>query len=153
LFDDLDTELWSLLAVLGRRFGNRSPFTFDALIKLLLEAKLIPPLPGVVRTDQGIEISFDVVAEAYEAARGFIRFLGSFFESLWMFIAHPDKLIDAVGQLAKMSLTVQLAMIGHEESTKLIAQALSALGEQALYALQGAAVTGMGPAIERRVKW
>jgi hypothetical protein len=57
------------------------------------------------------------------------------------------------GQLAKMSLTVQLASIGHMESIKAIQEALAGIAEPALYALKGAAVTGMGPAIERRVKW
>src|SRR5262245_47502702 len=153
LFDDLDSELWSLLITLGKRFGDKSPLSFDSLLKWLLEAKLIQPVPGVRITDKGIEISLDAIAEAYEAARSFIRFIGNFFESLWMFIAHPEKVVDAVGQLAKMNLTVQLASIGHLESIKAIQQALAAIAEQALYALKGAAVTGMGPAIERRIKW
>lgn len=153
LFDDLDSELWSLLIALGKRFGDKSPLSFDSLMKWLLEAKLIQPVPGVRITDKGVEISLDAVAEAYEAARSFIRFIGNFFESIWMFIAHPEKVVDAVGQLAKMSLTVQLASIGHIESIKAIQQALAGIAAQALYALKGAAVTGMGPAIERRVKW
>jgi tetratricopeptide (TPR) repeat protein len=153
LFDDLDSELWSLLIALGKRFGDKSSLSFDTLMKWLLEAKLIPAVSDIRITDKGIEISLEAVAEAYEAARSFIRFIGNFFESLWMFVAHPDKLIDAVGQLAKMSLTVQLAQLGHIESIKAIQKALSAIAEQALYALKGAAVTGMGPAIERRVKW
>lgn len=153
LFDDLDSELWSLLITLGRHFGDKAPISFDSLIKWLLEAKLIQPVPGVRITDKGIEISLDAVAEAYEAARSFIRFIGNFFESIWMFIAHPEKVVDAVGQLVKMTLTVQLASLGHTDSIKAVQQALGAIAEQALYALKGAAVTGMGPAIERRVKW
>jgi hypothetical protein len=153
LFDDLDGELWSLLIALGRRFGDKSPLGFDSLLKWLLEAKLIQLVPGVRITVKGVEISLDAVAEAYEAARSFIRFIGNFFESIWMFIAHPEKVVDAVGQLAKMSLTVQLASLGHAESIKAVQQALAAIAEQALYALKGAAVTGMGPAIERRVRW
>jgi hypothetical protein len=153
LFDDLDSELWSLLIALGKRFGDKSPLSFDSLTKWLLEAKLIQPVPGVRITDKGIEISLDAIAEAYEAARSFIRFIGNFFESLWMFIAHPEKVVDAVGQLVKMSLTVQLASVGHIESIKAVQQALAGIAEQALYALKGAAVTGMGPAVERRVRW
>ena len=153
LFDDLDNELWSLLITFGKRFGDKTPLSFDLLTKWLLEAKLIQPVPGIRNTDKGIEFSLDVVAEAYEAARSFIRFIGNFFESLWMFVAHPDKLIDAVGQLAKMSLTVQLAQIGHVESLKAIQQAIAGIAEQALYALKGAAVVGIGANIERRIKW
>jgi hypothetical protein len=153
LFDDLDSELWSLLIALGRRFGDKSPVSFGSLMKWLLEAKLIEPVPGVRITDKGVEISLDAVAEAYEAARSFIRFIGNFFESLWMFVAHPEKVVDAVGQLAKMSLTMQLASLGHTESIKSVEQALAGIAEEALYALKGAAVIGMGPAIERRVKW
>jgi hypothetical protein len=70
-----------------------------------------------------------------------------------MFIAHPEKLIDAVGQLAKMSLTMQLASVGHVESIKATQQALAGIAEQVLYALKGAAVTDRGPTIEHRVKW
>lgn len=153
LFDDLDSELWSLLIALGKRFGGKAPLSFDSLTKWLLEANLIKPVPGVRITDKGVEISLEAVAEAYELARSFVRFIENFFESLWMFIAHPEKIVDAVGQLAKMSLTVQLASLGHIESIKAIQQALAAIAEQALYALKGAAVTGMGPAIERRVRW
>jgi hypothetical protein len=153
LFDDLDSELWSLLIALGARFGDKSPLSFDSLMKWLLEAKLIQPVPGVRITDKGIEISLDAVAETYEAARSFVRFVGSSLESLWMLVSHPEKVVDAVGQLAKMSLTVQLASVGHVESIKAIQQALSAIADQALQALKGAAVTGMGPAIERRIKW
>src|SRR5262249_53049834 len=153
LFDDLDDELWSLLAVLGRRFGDPKQFSFKQLIDLLLQAKLITILPGVRLTDKGAEISLDVIAEAYEAARSFIRFIGGFFESLLMFIAHPQKIVDGVGQLAKMIVTVQLAQVGDQEAIKDIEKALAAIGDQVLWALKGVAVTGMGAAVERRVKW
>jgi hypothetical protein len=153
LFDDLDSELWSLLVTLGRRFGDPGPFGFGQLIKLLLEAKLISPIPGIRLTDKGAEISLDVIAETYEAARSFIRFIGGFFESLLMFITHPQKIVDGLGQLAKMALTVQLAQLGDEESIKEINDALAGIGAQVLYALKGVAVTGMGAAVERRVKW
>src|SRR5262249_39239151 len=159
LFDDLDSELWSLLTTIGRRFGNKSPFSFDELRRMLLGFKLIQLAPGIRLTDKGPEISFDAVAEAYEAGRSFIRFIGNFFESLWMFITRPDKLVDAVGQLAKMSLTTQLAMMGHEESIKTMMQALAGIGQQVLYALRGAealkvaGVEDIGPTIERRIKW
>jgi hypothetical protein len=47
LFDDLDSELWSLLIALGERFGDKSPLSLDSLMKWLLEAKLIQPVPGI----------------------------------------------------------------------------------------------------------
>src|SRR5262249_1461777 len=150
LFDDLDDELWSLLAVLGRRFGDPKQFSFKQLIDLLLQAKLITILPGVRLTDKGAEISLDVIAEAYEAARSFIRFIGGFFESLLMFIAHPQKIVDGVGQLAKMIVTVQLAQVGDQEAIKEIEKALGAIGEQGLWALKSGAVTRMGAARRRR---
>src|SRR6266436_4397375 len=61
LFDDLDSELWSLLIALGQRFGDKSPLSFDSLVKWLLEAKLIQPVPGIRITDKGVEISLEVV--------------------------------------------------------------------------------------------
>jgi hypothetical protein len=153
LFDDLDSELWSLLVTLGERFGDNSPLSLTQLTHLLLEAKLISLAPGIRLTDKGLEFSFELVDEAYEAARGFVRFLGGAVEGVWMLISHPDKVIEGIDQLVRMSVTVELARWGDPEAQKTVARALAAVGRQVLFGLKGAAVTGAGPVVERRVKW
>jgi hypothetical protein len=153
LFDDLDSELWSLLVALGERFGDKAPFSLTQLVHLLLEAKLLSVASGLRQTDKGLELSLGLVDEAYEAARGFVRSLGGAVEGLWALISHPEKIVEGINQLVRMIVTVELARWGDPEAMKTVGQALTAVGEQVLAGLKGAAVTGMGPAVERRVKW
>jgi hypothetical protein len=153
MFDDLDNELWSLLVALGERFGGKTRFSFHLLEIILLGEQLIPFTPSVRRTEKGLEVSLEVVAESYEAARSFIRFVGGFIESLWMFVAHPDKLVDAVDQLVRLSITVQLAQMGDPEAIKAVEAALAGMTAKARDALQGAAIAGLEEKVLRRVKW
>ena len=153
LFDDLDSELWSLLVTLGERFGDHAPFSLTQLVHLLLEAKLISLAPGVRLTPTGLEFSVELVDEAYEAARSFVRFVGSAIEGIWMMISHPEKVVEGVEQLVRMSVTLELARWGDPEAIKTVSQALNSMGQKVLFGLKGAAVTGMGPAIQRRIGW
>ncbi|MBV8092934.1 MAG: hypothetical protein JO110_06825, partial [Acetobacteraceae bacterium] len=138
LFDDLDSELWSLLIAIGRKFGDSASFSLASLGQLLLEANLIQPLPGVRLNEKGEpELSSEIFAEAYDAARSFVNKVKDFLESLWMFIAHPDKLIDSIGQLTKMIVTVELALVGYEPAIKAVKEAIAGIAQQALWALKG----------------
>src|SRR5205085_2615107 len=81
LFDDLDSELFALLSTLGERFGERGALTLDELALLMQDAGLIPTdwtgvVAGISFGPAGPLLSADLVAETYEAARGFVRFLG-----------------------------------------------------------------------------
>jgi hypothetical protein len=153
LFDDLDSEVWSLLVTLGERFGPRGPLTLTQLAHLLLEAKLISVAPAVRLTATGPEFSIDLVADAYEAARGFVRFLGGALEGLWMLLSEPEKILEGSLQLVRMIVVVELARWGNREAQQTVARALAGAGAKVLNGLKGAALTGMGPAIQRRIKW
>lgn len=153
LFDDLDSELWSLLVVVGKKFGGIAPLTFERLLALLLEAKLIQIFPSLRVTDHGVEPTIEFVDDAYEAARSFIRFIGGALDGVLMLITHPDKVLEGLDQIVRMIVTVQLARWGDTKATKEVTAALQSVGEQILCALKGAAAMGVGPAVERRIKW
>lgn len=152
LFADLDSQLWSMLIVLGQRFGDPTPFGLDNLIQLMGEARLMVA-PGIRLGPNGPEISVVDLAEIEEAALGFVRFAGGTLESLWMMISHPDKIIEGVGQLVKMIVMVQLAQLGYQPAQQQINRILREMGQQVIYGLKGAQVTGMASRIVSRIKW
>jgi hypothetical protein len=152
LFDDLDNELWSLLIVLGERFGDPAPFDLKQVTALLLDAHL-EVAPGIQLGPHGPEISVFDLTEVYEAARGFVRFLAGTLEGIWSLIAHPDRLIDGVGQLAKLIVMAKLAELGYAPAQQMMDQILKQMSQQVVYGLKGAAVTGMASKILTRIKW
>src|SRR6185437_9981489 len=109
--------------------------------------------PGIRLGPHGPEISVGDLSEVYEAARGFVRFLGGTLEGIWSLVARPDKLIDGVGQLAKMIVMVQLAELGYPPAEQMIANILRQMGQRLVYVLKGAEVTGMASRILDRIKW
>ena len=151
LFDDLDSELWSLLVTLGERFGDKAPFSLTQLVHLLLEAKLISLAPGVRLTPTGLEFSFELVDEAYEAAPSFVRFVGSAIEGIWMMISHPEKVVEGIEQLVRMSVTLE-ARWGDPEALKTVNQALTSMGQKALSGSRGRRSRAWAR-IQRRIGW
>lgn len=156
LFSNLD-RVWSLLVVVGRRFGAHRPFTFDRLMMLLDEAGLVPSagelaltaaLPGV-----GPLVTGDMVAEAEEAALSFVRFLGGAYDSVEMLLTEPGKVVEGLAQIVRLSIAAQLAALGHKESRELVEGVLGRLGDQVLAGLEGVEVLGGGETLVRRIKW
>jgi hypothetical protein len=158
MFDDLDSQVWSLLVESGRRFGEPGTITLDELVKIMQDAGLLPrsledALNNIVLSPAGPVIPPAVLAEVEEAARGFVRFVGGALEGIWMIISHPEKLIDAVGQLGKMIVMVELAKWGYQPAVRYMDTLLSTMGQQVVYGLKGAAVLGVSDPIMRRIKW
>ncbi|HRC87195.1 MAG TPA: hypothetical protein PK413_16440, partial [Thermoanaerobaculia bacterium] len=158
LVDDLDDQLWSLLVVMGERFGKAEPWSFGRSVALLQDAGLLPKdlAEAIARVSQGpagFSVGLDSLAEIEEAAYGFARFVDSSVESLWMLVSHPEKLIEGVGQLVRLLVAYHLALAGHKPSIQLIHGLLSQIGKQILAALAGIEVLGVGERVARRVRW
>jgi hypothetical protein len=153
LFNDMDDELWSMLVVLGQRFGDPSPLTFMGFVAILQATGIDPVTTGVSVVSGAPMFSPHLLAETEEMVRGFIRFVAGFLESIWMMISHPERVIDGVGQLMKMMLMAELARWGYPPAQAFMGNLLSSIGGQVLNGLKGVAVTGMGDAILRRVRW
>jgi len=154
MFNDLDSQLWSLLITLGQKFGDPMPLTLTSLNNILLEAKLVSIAPGIILDKNGNpEITLDLIAEVEEAARGFVRFVQGALEGIWMLLSHPDKVIEGIGQLVKMTLMFDLAQSGYPPAQQYVLQVVGHIGKQLVYGLKGAAITEMGPAIQRRIMY
>lgn len=154
LFDDLDGELWSLLITLGEQFGSPGGLTLEDLRRLLLESRLLEPVAGIAIGPDGPEISVHAMDELAQAARAFVNTIGGFLESIYGLIAHPDQLIEGVGQLLKLMVMWQLADIGYVPAIEYRAQLVGHIAQQVVFGMKGAAI--LGNQVQRiltRVKW
>jgi hypothetical protein len=158
LFDDLDSQLWSLLVTVGERFGEPGPVTFRFLVELLQQAGLVPhDLESIARSipigPMGPIIGTDFLAEQEEAARSFIRFLGGSLEAIWMLISEPEKVVEGIGQLVRMAVMVQLAQFGYPPAVQYVGDILRRMSRKVLYGLKGAQILCITGDILRRIKW
>jgi hypothetical protein len=158
LFHDLNSQLFSLLVMVGKEFADPGPVTFEFLLGAMMEAGLLPkdadelarrvalgPMPDV--------LEIELLAELEEAAYGFVNFLGGTLESVVMIVTEPGKVLEGVGQLAKLAYTVELARWGHAPSILYLAKLLQGVGEQVTWGLKGAQFLGVSGAVARRLKW
>ncbi|MCP4259944.1 MAG: hypothetical protein GY774_20885 [Planctomycetes bacterium] len=158
LFNDLDSHIWKLLTVVGQRFGDQDPVTFEFFVEVLRDAGLVPGNLGDIATritlgPAGLVISPDFLAEVEEAARGFIRFLGGTLEAIWMLISEPEKVVEGVSQLVKLITMVQLAQLGYPPAVEYVGNILRQMSQQVVYGLKGARLLGITGNIVRRIKW
>jgi len=141
LFDDLDSQIWSLLQVVGERFGEPMPLTLELLVQLLESV-------GLLRPDKILSLD-----ELKEAAHSFIRFVLTSLEDILDLIAKPQMLVEGVEQLVKLSATMQRAMFGDPEAIKELESIISHMKKQAILALRGALFLGITDHMLRRIKW
>jgi hypothetical protein len=158
LFDDLDSQVWSLLVDVGKRFGEPGTPTLDDLISIMQDSGLLPrdlthAFAQIALGPAGSVVSANGLAEIEEAAQGFLRFVAGALEGIWTMLSHPEKLIEGVGQLAKMIVMVELAKWGYPPALRYMANVLSTMGQQVLYGQKGALVLSVGERIFRRIRW
>jgi len=153
LFDDLDNELWSLLVVLGERFGGTESFSFNEFIQILLEARLLTVVPGISIGPNGPEIGVNALAEIEEAVRSALRTIEGFIDGIIMLIAHPDKIVEGIGQLIKMIVMFKLAELGYPPAQQFVGQLFTQMSRQVIFGLRGALVTGASQRFLRRIRW
>jgi hypothetical protein len=158
LFNDLDNHLWSLLVVVGQRFGTPGSITLEFLIQLMQQAKLVPLsleeiLMKISFGPAGLTVSSDLLAETEEAVHSFVRFLAGTLEGIWTLISEPEKLVDGIGQLIKLAFMVQLAQIGYQPAVQYIASILQNMAQKVVYGLKGAQILGIADKIQRRIEW
>lgn len=158
LFRDVNSQIGSLLVEVGKRFGDPGPISYRFLVELLQDAGLVPRdwkdiAKYITVGPAGPVISSDLFAEAEEAARSFVEFLGGALEGIVMLVAHPDKLVEGIAQLVKMSVMVQLAEMGYPPAVQFVGSILKNLAQQVVYGFKGAVVLGITGQMLRRVKW
>ncbi len=158
LFRDVNSQLWSLLIEVGKRFGDPTPLSYRFLVELLQNAGLVPHdwkdiAKYITLSAAGPVLNPNLFAEAEEAARSFVEFLGGALEGIVMLVAHPDRLIEGIAQLVKLSVMVQLAEMGYQPAVDFVANILKQLAPSVIYGMKGAAVLGIGESLLRRVKW
>jgi len=158
LFRDVNSQIWNLLVEVGKRFGDPGSITLKFLTELLQDAGILPHNLREFTLKIALElagpiISRDVFAEIEEAARSFVEFVGNTIEGILMLVVHPEKVIDAVGQLAKLALTVQLAQMGYPPSVNFINNVLKNMAQQVGYGLKGARILGLSEQMLRQIKW
>ena len=155
LIDDLDNELWTLLVVVGERFG-KDDLTVKDIYHAMADAGLLTigtPIPGLSIGPNGPEFGIDVLAEIEEAANSFVRFLEGIWDAVIMLITHPDKIIEGVAQLTKMILVFKLADMGYVPAMTMRTQILQQFGRQLSNGFKGINVLGVGTEVVRRIRW
>lgn len=156
LFDDMD-RIWSLLVLVGSRFGSGEELSADDLLGFLCQAGLIPeltggiPLPGLPLPHEALVI--ELAADAHEAVLSFIRFAGDTVESVAMLLSEPQKVVEGVAQLVRLAIAARLALAGHRPSQELIAEVTGSIGRQLLAGFEGARILDLEQEVVRRIKW
>jgi hypothetical protein len=158
LFDDLDSELYTLLTEIGEKFPReKGPLTLDGFVQLL-KAFGLPPsmgqqLKGVVFGPLGYVVSGDVIDEAHDAVMGFVRFGADLGEGIATIFTEPAKLVQGIGALVELLIKAELASVGYLPAAQELAALLTKAGTKVLAGLRGAERLGVGEKILRRVKW
>lgn len=159
LFDDLDSELYDLLTIVGEKFPrDHGPLTFAGLLELFQSMGLIPMSPlealtGISEGPDGTLVPPDMLDEAYQAVMGFVHFGEDLLESIKTIFTEPVKLIKGVGTLIQLVMKVELAQMGYPPAQAEVEKLLEAAGEKVLLGMRGAERLGCGRKVVRRLKW
>lgn len=170
LIDDLDSELWSLLAVIGRNFGTHQ-LTPEILFNMIEEkgsiiegAALWTPGMQIKITEEGVVLDVDLIAsleqaaedfiaELKEAGRSFVRMLVGIYDGIEMLVTEPDKVILGIGQLVKVVFMLGLAAIGYEPAVEFVNAIWNEISKKIMYVFEGALILGVGRKVMRRIRW
>ncbi len=159
LFNDLDSQLYDLLVVVGQNFPrDHGPLTLDGLIRLFQSMGLLPKsafeaLTGIEVGPDGTIVVPDLLDEAQDMVMGFVRFGADLGESVLTIFTEPGKVIKGIGALVQLSVKVALASVGYLPATLELTKMLAQLSEQVLYGMRGADRLGAGEKVVNRIKW
>lgn len=159
LFNDLDSQLYELLTVVGERFPReRGPLTFWALMRLFQSMGLLPRTPlealtGLRQGPDGTIVPPELLDKAQEAAMGFVRMGADLGESILTIFTDPGKVAQGILALAQLVVKSQLAAMGYPPAMIEINQLLTQLGEKVLYGMRGADRLGAGDKVRQRIAW
>ncbi|MGW6534751.1 AHH domain-containing protein [Streptomyces sp. NPDC055011] len=158
LFADMGPELWELLTVVGKRFGDDKPLTGREFVRLLEEALGLSLRhdTGLARTvdqEETAVIGLKRMIEFEEAARAAAGFVLSSLEALKMMLTQPEKVLSGLFQLVRLLVICELAGWGHQPSMKELQALVHHIGTALVDGLRGAALLGVGPRAVTRIKW
>jgi hypothetical protein len=146
LFDELDGDVWELLAVVGERFGREEPF-LDHLLRIVDQVFGVPleglvelrgpDDPPVVRI-QGLRGLETTIQELFKKIRDILK-------GIWMLVSAPDKLIEGVSQLMKLGILTALALNDppYKPALEYLEQLVKAYGERVKNIYRGAEILGV----------
>ncbi|MFH9958478.1 AHH domain-containing protein [Streptomyces roseolus] len=158
LFADMGPELWELLTVVGKRFGDHKPLTGREFVRLVEEALDLSlrhdsGLARTVEQEETAVIGLKRMIEFEEAARAAAGFVLSSLEALKMMLTQPEKVLSGLFQLVRLLVICELAGWGHQPSTKELQALVHHIGTALVDGLRGAALLGVGPRAVTRIKW
>jgi hypothetical protein len=159
LFDDLDSELYSLLTEVGEKFSReKGPLTLDGYLKLLQAFGLLPrtmeqAVARVVFGPGGYVVPSEMIDEAHNAVMGFVRFGADLGEGIATIFTEPAKVVQGIGALVELLIKAELASVGYLPAAQELAALLTKVGTKVLAGMRGAERLGVGEKIMRRVKW
>lgn len=153
MFSDLDHEYWSLLAAIGMKF-SKTPYTLSEFKTLLWEYVRNVTVVGVFINSSGEpEIIPEAVKQIEAAVRGAVDFLEGIWDSIVMFVTHPDKIVEGVAQMLYLILNLQLAQLGYAPSIQYIEKVFTQISKQVVAAVRGLAIMGAEDVVIKKVKW
>lgn len=157
LVTDLDKELWTMLAVVGQRFGSKDPLTAQELAMVMTDL-FGPPFSLIsiegYDADGWPKIRFDLLDEFWIAAEKLVVDMPSdIAEGIWGLLTEPQKLVEGMYQLVKMAVMVQLANLGVPSAQAQMQQMIMGLATRIFYALRGAERLELTGRVMKQVKW
>ncbi len=166
LINDLDDNVWSLLITVGEMFGASIKIDSNLLWDLLRDADVVTSVPGFVPgmslvppagltlSQNGLaNITNEYMAELKTAAQAFMYFIVSNAKGILALISEPQQIIEGIGQLIKLSVTIHLAQLGYKPAQQYLALLWKAISSRVIAALKGAQILDVKREVLRRVKW
>ncbi|MBL0010953.1 MAG: hypothetical protein IPP22_08100 [Nitrosomonas sp.] len=153
MFADLNHEYWSLLVAIGMKFSN-TPYTLAEFKTLLWEYIRNVSVVGVFINSNGEpEIIPEALKQIEQAIRGGIDFLEGIWDSVAMFVTHPDKIVEGVAQMMNLILNLQLVQMGHPPAIEYVEKVFGQISKQVVAAVRGLAIMEAEDIVLKKVKW
>ncbi len=124
LVRNLDSNLWSLLTMLGKKLAKELPpqeFNLEFFLEILqlgtlgTDSKEPKKILGAVSRlswgPTGLLFTSEYLEDLRQGALSLVRFIPNAIKDLFHLITNPQQLIDAVGQLMKLAIAIDLARI------------------------------------------
>lgn len=153
MFADLNHEYWSLLVAVGMKFSS-TPYTLAEFKTLLWEYVRNVSVVGVFVNSNGEpEVIPQALIEIEQAIRAGVDFLEGIWDSIIMFVTHPDKIIEGVAQMMNLILNLQLVQLGYPPAIEYVAKVFGQISKQVVAAVRGLAIMGAEDIVIKKVKW
>ena len=153
MFSDLNHECFSLLVAVGMKFDSDT-YTLSEFKSLFWEMIRNVSVVGVFINSNGEP---EVIPEALKnielAVRGAVDFLEGIWDGIAMFVSHPDKIVEGVGQMLNLILNLQLVQLGYPPALDYVKKVFGQVSKQLIAATRGLALLEAEDLVIKKVKW